>query len=140
MRMPYAPFEDAGTTPAVQQYLDLIEAAGGKSTLLSEASASAFLLWATGAKACGSELTRDCVLSELADVHDWTAGGLHAPTDPGGNLPETCGVLLKLTGAKFERVSPEQPGEYNCDDSFRVHLDGPEVDAANLDENRIAQL
>ena len=62
-----------------------MEANGGEVALLGMQTASAFMLWATAAKACGSDLTRECVLNEADGIDEWTGGGLHVPSDPGVN-------------------------------------------------------
>ena len=50
-------------------------------------SFSSWLLWAQSAKACGSNLTRECILAEAAKVKSWDGGGLHAPFTPGNAPP-----------------------------------------------------
>ena len=59
------PFELASQYPATQQYIDLLNqyAGGAKPKSLGVNAMSAWLLWATAAKACGSNLTRDCVMA-----------------------------------------------------------------------------
>jgi len=134
------PFEEAGDNPATQQYLDLVKANGGDVDPLGVQSTSAFLLWATAAKACGDDLTRACVAGQLANVHDWTGGGLHASSDPGANLPTDCGILMKMEGTTFVRVTPEQPGTFDCNPAYATKASGPVLDRAKLDANRISQL
>ena len=134
------PFEEADRNPATQQYLDIVEADGGDVSMLAMQSASAFLLWATASQACGSELTRQCVLDHIGEVHDWTGGGLHATADPGANLPTECGILMKLEGTGFVRVLPEEPATYDCDPAYATRTSGPVLDRANLDADRVAQL
>ena len=99
---------------------------------------SSFLLWATAAKECGADLTRACMLEELAKVTSWTAGGLHAETSPGENMPPQCGLVLKLNGTSFERFDPEAAGEYDCAPEYIAEVTGPVVDRVALDENRVA--
>jgi ABC-type branched-subunit amino acid transport system substrate-binding protein len=140
LRESYIPLFEADINPATKQFLDIVKADGGDVNQLGEQSASAFLLWATATKACGANLTRDCVLKEIAKVHKWTGGGLHAASDPGGNLPSDCGMLLGLKGTKFVRVQPKKPGTYDCNPSYAAKLSGPVVDRAKLDANRISQL
>jgi hypothetical protein len=62
---PAVPFEQADKYPATKQYVDLLTqyANGAKPKAFGVNSFSAWVLWAEAAKACGSTLTRDCVLS-----------------------------------------------------------------------------
>ena len=64
----YVPLEDAPDDSATQQYIDIVEQSGGDIAQLGAQAASAFLLWATAAKECGSDLTRDCVMEKLSEV------------------------------------------------------------------------
>ena len=52
--MAFYPFEQADDVPALQQYIDIVEANDGDISQLGEQSTSAFLLWATAADACGA--------------------------------------------------------------------------------------
>ena len=139
-RSAFTPLEEASSNKATQQYIDIVKKDGGDVGLLGQQSASAFLLWATAADACGARLTRDCVVEKLSGVHDWTAGGFQAPADPGANLPTQCGVLLKLSGTKFERVFPKKVNTFDCDPSYAFKVSGPVVDRAKIGPDRIAQL
>ncbi|WP_127784386.1 ABC transporter substrate-binding protein [Rhodococcus sp. X156] len=114
----FQPLENASAVPAVQDYLDIMKAGSADPSLLSMQATSSFLLWANAAKECGSDLTRQCVINKLATVHEWTAGGLNAPTDPGANIPTKCGVLLKLDGASWKQVVPAKLGEFECKDTY----------------------
>ena len=140
-KMLFTPLEQADINPATQQYIDIVEADGGDVSLLGAQATSAFLLWATGAEACGSNLTSQCVLDQLHQVHDWTGGGLHSTMDPGGNLPGGCGMVLKLDGTQFVQWSPEQRGQFECDPDYVVKVDPPVTSAAGLelDSNRVSQ-
>ena len=140
MRESYVPLFEADANPATQQYIDIMTQYGGDMNQLGEQSASAFLLWATATKACGSTVTRDCVANELDQMDSWTGGGLHAEANPGENLPSDCGLLMKLEGTEYVRVLPTDPGTYQCDPSFAAKVSGDVLQRANLDENRIAQL
>jgi hypothetical protein len=115
-RQAFVPLEEASSTPAVQQYLDIVHKSGGDVSQLGQQAASSFLLWATAAKTCGSSLTRDCVVKYAQGVHQWTGGGLHAATDPGANLPPQCGLVLKLSGTKWVRYTPQ--AGFDCSPDF----------------------
>ena len=136
----YLPFEEASTNAATQQFLDVMKTYGGDVSQLGQQSASAFLLWATAAKACGSKLTRECVAEQLSAARGWTGGGLHAPADVGANMVSNCGMMLKLDGTTYVRVSPAEAGTFTCDDRIAADVTGPALERANLDANRIAQL
>jgi ABC-type branched-subunit amino acid transport system substrate-binding protein len=140
MRSSFVPLFEADKVPAIQKYIDVVTASGGEVNQLGEQAASSFLLWATAAKQCGSTLTRECVMGELAKVTSWTGGGLHSEGNPAGNLPATCGMVLKVTGTSFERVYPEEPGTLDCSPDYATKVTGPLIDRSNLDANRISQL
>ncbi|MEO6123846.1 MAG: ABC transporter substrate-binding protein [Ilumatobacteraceae bacterium] len=140
VRVASIPFEEAALNPATQQFIDTITNSGGDISLLGTQTASSFLLWATAASACGNELTRACTLENLKNTHQWTGHGLHAETDPGGNHPAKCNIMLHLVGSTYERVVPKEPGTFECNDSWVAKVGNtPAVVAAKLDENRISQ-
>ncbi len=136
----FTPFEEASYTPATQQYMDLLAASGGDISQLGMQAASSFLMWATASKSCGSDLTRECVGAYLDTVTSWDGGGLSPPTNPGDNIPGECGMLLKMEGTTYVRVTPTEPGTFDCDPSYAGQVTGPLVDRANLDANRVSQL
>jgi hypothetical protein len=129
------PLENADVNEAVAQYKEIVEDNGGKTGMTGEFATSAFLLWATAAKECGSELTRDCVMEQLAEVKDWTAGGLQAPTSPGENLPSECVMLVELNGGTWEQVFPEKRGEFSCDPANVIDMD-PAISGITLTKDR----
>jgi ABC-type branched-subunit amino acid transport system substrate-binding protein len=135
--MIFQPLENADKVPAVKQYVDLVSAQKGKVALLGMQAASSFLLWAQSAQKCGSDLTRQCVINELSKVHEWTGGGLHAPTDPGRNKPASCALMVKLTGTRYEQVYPKNVGEFECDADFVLKTD-PKSWRTKLNDDRIA--
>jgi ABC-type branched-subunit amino acid transport system substrate-binding protein len=139
-RSAFTPLEEAKDNPATQQYIDIVTKSGGDLGLLGQQSASAFLLWATAAKACGADLTRDCVVGKLKATKEWDAGGFQAKADPGDNLPTQCGVLIKLTGTKFERVFPKKVDTFDCDPSYAFKVSGDVVTRAKIGPDRVAQL
>ncbi len=139
-RLAFVPFDEVRPGSATQAYLDMIDSAGGDATLSGAGATSSFLLWASAAKACGSDLTRECVGEQLEQIHEWTGGGLHAPTDPGGNNISDCGILMVLEGTSFKRVTPTEVAEYDCDPSYISAVTGPVLERAKLDQNGISQL
>jgi len=138
VRLAGVPFELASQVPAVQKYVDLVTKGGGTIGLLGEQAASAFLLWATGVQSCGSTVTAKCVLDSAGAQKGWTGGGLHTPTDPGSNNAPSCGLLMKLQGAKFVTVVPTTAG-FDCNDSYLIKgLTTTALTAAKLNADRIA--
>ena len=135
--MVFEPFENADTIPAVQDYLDIVNGAGAKPGLLGMQAVSAFLLWADVAQDCGSDLTRDCMVEGLKNVHEWTGGGMHAASDPGSNMPPSCALVVELEGDTFSQVYPETKGEFNCSDDYVIETD-PAASGVTLNEDRIS--
>ncbi|WP_460794218.1 ABC transporter substrate-binding protein [Nocardioides pacificus] len=133
----FQPFENADVVPAVAQYMDLMKDSGGKRSLLGMQATSAFLLWATAAKECGSDLTRQCMVDTLSQIHEWDGGGLHAPADPGANETMSCTVVMELEGGNWEQTSPKEKGEFNCDEGFVMETD-KSTWGIELNEDRLA--
>ncbi|MCU1486597.1 MAG: hypothetical protein JWN67_3343 [Actinomycetia bacterium] len=138
VRMATVPFELADQVPAVKQYVDLVKGSGGKVALLGEQATSAFLLWATAVKACGSDVTAKCVLDEAGKQAGWTGGGLHTPTNPGKNEGPTCGMLVKLDGGTWTKVVPTDD-VFDCNDKYLVKgVQTAGLASAKLDANRVS--
>ena len=138
IRSAYIPFEERNASKAVDDYLKIMDASGGEVALLGMQTASAFMLWATAAKACGSDLTRECVLNEADAIDEWTGGGLHVPSDPGVNETPPCGLVMELVNDSYRRVFPEEPGTYVCDESWSSSFTTEWSEQAKLDENRVS--
>jgi hypothetical protein len=124
VRLSYEPLEAAKVVPAVSQYLSIVKKYGGLTSQLGEQATSSFLLWATEAKACGSTLTRQCMINHLAKVTTWTGGGLNASGNPSKNLPPDCGVLMKLDGTKWVQAYPKKLGTFDCSSKYVVSNTG----------------
>ena len=139
VQMTYFPFEQANKVPATAKYIEIVKASGGSTSLLGAQATAAFLLWAQGAQSCGSNLTSDCVISALQKVTSYDAGGLQSPSNPGGNKPGDCALVVKLKGTTYEQVLPTTIGTQACNSKYLVSLTGPVVDRAKLDANRISQ-
>ncbi|MEE2056757.1 ABC transporter substrate-binding protein [Rhodococcus artemisiae] len=121
--MTFQMIENADTVPAVKDYVDVVSEQGGKTALLGMQATSSFLLWATAARECGSDLTRQCMIDELSEIHEWDGGGLHAVTDPGANMPAKCGLVTTLEGTEFSQAFPTEAGTFKCDDSYLIATD-----------------
>lgn len=133
----FQPLENAAHVPATQKYLDIVKAHGGKEGLIGVQSTSAFLLWATAAKECGAELTRQCMVDKLSGIHEWTAGGLHAPSDPGANLPSDCTLILSVTNGSYTQIEPKKAGEFTCNPDYVRDTD-PKTLGVTLNDDRVS--
>lgn len=140
VRLAHLPLEEAGSVPALQQFLSILDAAGVEPTLLGLQSTSSFLLWAAAAGACGRELTTRCVLDNIAALEDWTAGGVQVPAVPRDNNAPVCGLLMEFDGLDYRRVAPAEPATFECDDSWRATVETAAVAAAALDGDRVSRL
>jgi ABC-type branched-subunit amino acid transport system substrate-binding protein len=120
VRTAFWPLEEADSNPATQQFLDIMEAQGGKIAQLGAQSMSAWMLFATSARDCDrdNDLTRTCVLEHASSVEDWTGGGLHAPSNPGTNEPPNCTIVLQVEDGAFTRYAPDE--DYDCGDDHEL--------------------
>ena len=116
------PFEEADQYPVMQQYLDLMAeyAPDAPLTSLGVTGFSAWLYFAEAAKACGSDLTRECLATQAEAITSWDAGGIQVTTNPGENRISDCAVLLAVTADGYERVAPDEG--FACDPSWVVSL------------------
>jgi ABC-type branched-subunit amino acid transport system substrate-binding protein len=133
------PFIQADENEATQQYQDLFEEylPDGKSqAYLGYQAFSAWLLFAQSVKACGSEVTRKCVLDEAASVTEWTGGGLHAPTNPGEGQPSECGVMTEATPEGFQPAPEFEPtdGLFACSPDNVYTLEGDYGQGVKLED------
>jgi ABC-type branched-subunit amino acid transport system substrate-binding protein len=129
----------ADENPATQQYLDLFQQylPNGKSkALLGINSFSAYLLFATAVKECGSEVTRKCVYEAAKSQTEWTGGGLHAPTNPSKSQGPRCAMVVEATPEGF--VVPDDfektDGLFRCSDDSVVTLEGDYGTGAKLSD------
>jgi ABC-type branched-subunit amino acid transport system substrate-binding protein len=127
------PFEDAANNPPTQQFLDIMDQSipgwSDDPALLAVNSFSSWLLFAQAAKACGSDLTRSCVLDKAAAVDEFDGGGLHYPLDPDPDRPKSpsCVVMMKASPDGFvmdEDMTKPDTGIYNCAEDNRVREQG----------------
>ncbi len=115
------PFEAADQNATMRQAIALIKTTGDKAPNFAHLQAlSAWLLWATAAKECGSTLTGACVIDKAGAKKDWTAGGLRAPVDThsGPGVLSNCFTMLKATATGFvldPAVTKPNRDIFNCD-------------------------
>lgn len=120
VRLTAWPFEEADKNPAMQQYLQALKAAvpDAEPELLGVQAWSAGLLFATAAKATGSNLTRTTLFDELKKIHKWNGGGLQGTSDPGSSTPSTCFIIMEVKDGGFVRKYPLEDADaavYNND-------------------------
>lgn len=79
----YYPVEKASSNPATAEMVSLYAkyAPGQKLTLQAMQAFSAWLLFASSAETCGSNLTRRCVYDAAISQTAWTGGGLQSPVN-----------------------------------------------------------
>jgi hypothetical protein len=136
VRTAYAPFEEADQFPGMRSYLDMMAEhnPGGKTAGLGLQATSAMLMFVTAANACLDEndnvLERECVLAAGKQINSWTGGGLHTETNPGGNLPPECGIIMGVEDGTWTRIFPElgsaddNGNGWHCDSPGRVEITG----------------
>jgi ABC-type branched-subunit amino acid transport system substrate-binding protein len=122
MPIAYHPVELADDNAATREFVAIMEELAPELTInVSHLQAwDAWMLWASSAAACGSDLTVACVLDRAGSQTEWTAGGLKPavnvdPDDPHG--PE-CFALLQVTADGFrydEALTAPTAGIFNCD-------------------------
>jgi ABC-type branched-subunit amino acid transport system substrate-binding protein len=118
----FVPLELADSNPATQDYLDLMSQynPSGKIAQLGMQGLSSWLLFATAATECGSDLTADCLLEKATAQKGWNAGGLHADQNPGNSDPGPCSLIVSIEDGEFtfneDATAPTAGDEpYNCD-------------------------
>ena len=130
MRADFVPFEQAVKQSATRQYLELFKSflpEGRARTFLGLQTFSAWLLFAKSAGACGSQLTRRCLVENAEKIGStgWTGGGLQSPVNVAAADPPHCFLIIEATAAGFRFPSVERTdGIYNCDIKNVVRIPG----------------
>lgn len=114
--IPTTPYEAAAQVPAVQQFTTILQqyAPKAKKTFFAETAFSAWLLFAKAVKACGSQLTRTCVMDNVAKVTEWTGGGLQGTINPLANKTTQCYAVMKVTDTGYTQAIPADLGKFDC--------------------------
>ncbi len=130
MRSDFVPFELSEPKSATRQYLNMFKRYlpnGRSHTYLGVQAFSAWLLFARAADACGSDLSRHCLVGRAQEIGSkgWTGGGLQASIDLAAQDPPACFLIIAATpdGFKFPRVD-HTDGLYNCDRENVVQIPG----------------
>lgn len=123
VRTTFPTFDMADENQAIADYLQLMEDYSEDDArfpaMLGMQALSSYLLFAQAATECGSELTRACLVENAMGVEEWTAGGLHAPTNPGNREASRCGILIHFAEGGYvydEEATDPNEGIYNCND------------------------
>jgi ABC-type branched-subunit amino acid transport system substrate-binding protein len=129
VRSVFAPFLGDAVEPgsASEEYNQLIDQydEGGIKAYLGVQALSSWLLFATAARDCGAELTRDCLLEKASGTTSWNGGGLHAPMDLSGIRGPDCFDLLVVEGGEFTLTDIEpNNGIFLCDAANLIELSG----------------
>ena len=122
------PFSDRRDVPALRTYLRATARDGGRASYDGLRAYVAGSLFQEAldrvVKDHGTNgITRARLLETLAEIHDFTAGGLVGPTDVGGGDPTGCMVLLRVEDGRFVRNDPAERGNLDCSPDNLVTLD-----------------
>ncbi len=130
----FAPFElgvsDPTKYPATAQFVNIVKQyANVAPKALGVNTFSAWLLFAEAAKSCGSNLTRQCVMSYAQAQSDWTGGGLHDAEKPANATGDTsqCFTIIKATSSGWQlddAITKANTGIFNCDPGNVIKLPG----------------
>jgi ABC-type branched-subunit amino acid transport system substrate-binding protein len=111
--------QDASTIPADREFLRYVKKINASwtpdlYTMYGWASAALFV---QALKAAGPHPTRGAMLSQLAKITSFDAGGLIAPVNPAQKKPANCVLNLQIKNGKFQRVEPKTTG-FDCTSTF----------------------
>jgi hypothetical protein len=130
----FPPFElgqsDPAKYPTTAQFIQIVKQYQNVAPKALGVNAfSAWLLWAEAAKSCGSNLTRQCVMSYAQAQTNWTAGGLHASVKPSNATGDgsQCFLLTKATSTGWtvaNNIYKPNNGIFNCDPANVFKLQG----------------
>jgi ABC-type branched-subunit amino acid transport system substrate-binding protein len=114
--MATAAYEEAGSNPGMQLYLQWLNrvAPGAKHDIFGAFAWSAGLAFAQAARAVGPHLTRAGLLAQLAQIHNWTGGGVQPPEDLGNHVPSACFSYFTMQGSSFNRTYPAAANTFDC--------------------------
>ena len=130
------PFELASQSPGLQEMQAMMSryAKGAPVDQDDEFAMNSWLLFATSASACGSNLTVSCVLNHAAAQKNWTGGGVMAPVSQlsmsdHNPTPSDCFVLMQVEPGKFAYDKTDtrpNSGIWHCDPKtvFPVSVNG----------------
>ncbi|MFM8855738.1 MAG: ABC transporter substrate-binding protein [Actinomycetota bacterium] len=146
----HAPLSESESSPAISSYLDMMRTHSPDGRIAGPGlnSVSAMLLFATAANSCldsdNNVLERECVLTAAKGTTSWTAGGLHAATNPSENSPSPCTIVMGIDNGSWSRVFPllgssdDNANGWFCDDESIVPIVGDFGDTSGgIDPSRL---
>jgi ABC-type branched-subunit amino acid transport system substrate-binding protein len=121
------PREESDSSDELQRYLYWLEQTNAKVgwTGLGQQGWSSALLFATAAKALGSDVTREGLFAEIEKITEWDGHGLHGPADVGKKRPSECFLYITVEDGKFVREFPDEGFECSRGGVAEVQYDYP---------------
>ncbi len=110
-------FGEANSNPAMKTFLTwLNKAVPGHAPpdIFSIYSWAAGMLFAQAMQQAGANPTRAQVINALSSIHNFSANGMLAPTDPGGHKASACFEVVTVKNDKFVRYYPTTPNTFDC--------------------------
>ncbi|HEV2309439.1 MAG TPA: hypothetical protein VGU73_02880 [Acidimicrobiia bacterium] len=116
--VPVNPLSDQASVPAIATYVQAAQGFGGPTVAGLESNTAGLLFEQVLKQVVATNgvngITRSRLLTAVAGVHSFTAGGILGTTDVGNRQPTGCFALLQVKGGSYQRVFPTAAGELNC--------------------------
>jgi hypothetical protein len=113
----FLPLEDKGANPeldALEKYVKNPDSWAMQAWLAAEAFTRAVNDAMKAHNNDPNAITRANILTGLNNLHDFDAGGMTPKLDIGGRKGSVCLVGMQVQNGKFVRVSPTEPGKFDC--------------------------
>jgi len=121
----FLPFEDKGSNPELDNFLQYDKAPdgfGAQAWVAGQVFANA--VNAVVAKSGPNGLTREAMFTAIHGINNFDDNGFIAPTDIGGKVGSKCLIGMEVQNGKFVRVDPAELGKFDCTGSvITVTLD-----------------
>lgn len=111
----YSILEDAGSIPAIQDFITWYERTnpGADIDFFAIQSWIAADLYVSALRNISGPPTRDNLLASLKTFTEYDAGGFIAPINPAGKGSASCFQIAKVKDGEWYRAHPDQPG-FDC--------------------------
>lgn len=115
----FTPFEEAGSNPETQLYLNWLQQVkpGATPGFFGAFSWSAARLFVERATALGGKLSRPAMVADLRTVNKWTANNLTSPQNVGSKRTGDCWRFITLKGGRWV---PLGGTKYTCNGTTSV--------------------